>query len=332
VAWEAEQKAAKARGQWVNPNDKTTVEQYARQWAAARPYRQSTARNVKSLIDNHIAGTHLGSRRMVALRPSEVQAWATERSHLMSPLRLRNTLGLLKTMYRDAVLDRLVGTSPCVRISIPSYDQERVVPLTVEQVQKLVATIQERNRAMVITQATCGLRIGELLALRVGDVDFLRRTLRVEFQFAPGSKVRTDPKTPRSRRTIPLPNVAGETLAAHIAKFPPGEDGSLFVTRLGTPYRHDYYGAQIFKKAVIKAGLPKETTPHDLRHFYASQLIHAGESVVVVADRLGHANATTVLKTYAHMLRGQEDRTRKAMDEAWTSTEEIETDKRGIAD
>ena len=75
----------------------------------------------------------------------------------MSPLRLRNTLGLLKTMYRDAVLDRLVGTSPCVRISIPSYEKERVVPLTVEQVQKLVATIQERNRAMVVVQAMCGL-------------------------------------------------------------------------------------------------------------------------------------------------------------------------------
>ena len=49
---------------------------------------------------------------------------------------------------------------------------------------------------------------------------------------------------------------------------------------------------------------------------------------MVVADRLGHANATTVLKTYAHVLRGQEDRTRKAMDAAWTSTEVVEGDKR----
>ena len=61
VAWEAEQKAAKARGQWVNPNDKTTVVEYARQWAAARPYRPSTARNVNSLINNYTRH-HLGSR------------------------------------------------------------------------------------------------------------------------------------------------------------------------------------------------------------------------------------------------------------------------------
>ncbi len=78
-------------------------------------------------------------------------------------------------------------------------------------------------------------------------------------------------------------------------------------------------GLRSLRRAVIRPGLPKEISSHDLRHFYASRLIHAGESVVVVADRLGHANATTVLKTYAHMLQGQEDRTRKAMDEAWTS-------------
>ena len=116
------------RGQWVNPNDKTTVVEYARQWAAARPYRPSTARNVNSLINNHIAGTHLGSRRLVSLRPSEVQAWATERSKLMSPLRLRNTLGLLKAMYRDAVL-RPLGWHVAVRADLdPVLRKDRWFP------------------------------------------------------------------------------------------------------------------------------------------------------------------------------------------------------------
>jgi integrase len=71
--------------------------------------------------------------------------------------------------------------------------------LTVEQVGKLATSMPKRNQAMVITQAGLGLRIGELLALRVVDVDFLHRTVRVEFQLAPGSKIRSEPKTPRSR-------------------------------------------------------------------------------------------------------------------------------------
>jgi integrase len=77
------------------------------------------------------------------------------------------------------------------------------VPLSVEQVVALARAMPERYRAMVLTQAGLGLRIGELLALRVQDVDFLRRTVRIEWQFTQGSKgERSEPKTPRSRRTI----------------------------------------------------------------------------------------------------------------------------------
>lgn len=107
-----------------------------------------------------------------------------------------------------------------------------------------------------------------------------------------------------------MPNITAQALAAHIAKYPPTEDGTLFSTRLGSPYRHDYFGSQIFKQAVKKAGLPDSITTHDLRHHFASELVHAGESVVVVSERLGHNNATTVLKVYGHLVANQDDRTR----------------------
>lgn len=164
-----------------------------------------------------------------------------------------------------------------------------------------------------------GLRIGELLALRIEDVDFLRRTARVEFQIAPGAKVRSEPKTPRSRRTLPLPQVVADALAAHLAEFPAGKDGSIFTTRTGAVYRHDYYGARIFAAAVERAALPAGTTTHDLRHHYASVLLAAGESVVAVAERLGHENATLVLSTYGHLMPDSEERTRRAVDEAWSA-------------
>lgn len=131
-------------------------------------------------------------------------------------------------------------------------------------------------------------------------------------------KTRSAPKTPRSRRSIPLPQVVADALAAHIRAFSPAADGTLFLTpRSGTPYRHDYYGSIIFGKAVDAAGLPGETTSHDLRHHYASVLLAAGESVVAVAERLGHENAQLVLKTYGHLMPDSEDRTRRAVDEAW---------------
>lgn len=309
--------ADKLGGRYVDPADRTTVVDYARRWAAARPHRPTTARRVSSLIETHTAGTRLGDRRLSAVLPSEVQSWATDRAAVLGPLTLRNLVSLLRSIYASAVLDRLVASSPVVRVQLPRHERERVVPLTVEQVRALADAMPERNRAMILTQAGLGLRIGELLALRVQDVDFLRRTARVEHQIAPGTRVRSVPKTPRSRRTIPLPAIVGDALAAHLRRCPAGEDGSLFTTRTGGPYRHDYYGSIIFGAAVRRAGLPAGTTSHDLRHHYASVLLAAGESVVAVAERLGHENATLVLKTYGHLVPGSEDRTRRAIDEAW---------------
>jgi integrase len=137
-----------------------------------------------------------------------------------------------------------------------------------------------------------GLRVAELLALRVEDIDFLHRAVRVEWQTSPDGKRRTLPKTPRSRRTLPLPIVVADALAAHIAEYPPAGDGSLFTTATGLLYRHEHYGSRIFAKAVRTAGLPAGTTSHHLRHHFASALLAAGESVVAVAERLGHENGT----------------------------------------
>src|SRR4051812_29790915 len=169
--------ADKARGQWVNHSDRTTVVEYARAWAAMRPHRPTTAARVSSLIETHIAGTRLGARRLSAVRPSEVQAWASDRAQVLAPSTLRNLVSLLRSIYSSAVLDRLATSSPVVRVALPRHERERVVPLTVEQVQAFADAMPARNKAMVIAQGRLGLRIVELLALRVEDVDFLRRTV-----------------------------------------------------------------------------------------------------------------------------------------------------------
>lgn len=173
----------------------------------------------------------------------------------------------------------------------PATHRERVVPLSVVEVARLAEAMPRRNYAMVTAQAGLGLRIGELLGLCAQDVDFLRRTVMIECQLAPGEKVRSAPKTRRSTRTVPLPQASLIAVSMHIAEYPPGDDGSLFTTRFGSPYRHDYYGTRIFSVAVAAAGLPSSTTSYDLRHHYASVLLAQGESVIAVAERLDHYNA-----------------------------------------
>src|SRR3954466_6516974 len=227
--------ADKARGTYVEPS-KITVAEYARSWAETRPHRSTTARRTEMMIRLHIEGTRLGGRKLADVRPSEVQAWATDRSRVLAPTTVRQAVGLLRSVYGAAVLDRLVASSPVVRIQLPRCERERIVPLSVEQVVALAGAMPERYRTMVLTQAGLGLRIGELLALRVEDVDFLRRTARIEWQTAPRSKIRSAPKTPRSRRRVPLPQVVADALAAHLAAFSAGVDGSIFTTGTGVFY------------------------------------------------------------------------------------------------
>lgn len=116
--------ADKHRGQYVDHSARTTVAEYARAWASARPHRPTTARRVASLIDTHIAGTRLGDRRLAAVMPSEVQAWASDRALVLAPSTLRLLVSLLRSIYASAVLDRLVHLpllceSPCPGMSGP---------------------------------------------------------------------------------------------------------------------------------------------------------------------------------------------------------------------
>jgi integrase len=172
------------------------------------------------------------------------KAWVTERAQVLPPGTLHFSSPFLRSVYSAAVQDRLVASSPVTRLSLPRSERERIVPLTVEQLRLLAEAMPARCRAMVIAQAGSGLRVAELLALRVQDVDFLRRNVRGEWQTSPDGKRRTVPKTPRSRRTVPLPSAVAEVLALHIAQLPPADDGSLLTTPTGLLYRHEHYGAR----------------------------------------------------------------------------------------
>jgi integrase len=171
---------------------------------------------------------------------------------------------------------------------------------------------------MVITQAGLGLRVAELLALSKQDLSFKFGTVRIEWQLTQDGKDRVEPKTPRSRRTLPLPSVVAEALKAHLAEFPPAEDGSLFTTEHGNLYRQEHYGARIFAPAVRVARLPAGSRSHDLRHHFASVMLQATGNPMLVAEMLGHENATLVLKVYGHLMPGSEDQMRRVIDAAWS--------------
>ena len=98
----------------------------------------------------------------------------------------------------------------------------------------------------------------------------------MEWQLDQVTRERVPPKTPKSRRVILLPDVAGEALARHIATYPPLPDGSLFYGENGRVWSQRRYGA-VFSAAVARLaarGFPADTTSHKLRHTFASWVLH----------------------------------------------------------
>jgi integrase len=271
-------------------------------------------------VDSHLRKhllPHFGDRRIGSIRPSEVQGWVKGRSLELAPATVEVLYRYLAAIFRAAVKDRLIADSPCGDVRLPRRERREVVPLTTEQVVALTDVMPDRYRALVTLSAGTGLRQGEAFGVTLGAIDWMRRILRVDQQVVllpkrgPGL---APPKTTASRRTIPLPQVVVDALAAHLAAFPSGESRLVFTDHRDGPIRRNRFNDGVWQPAVKAAGLPAGTGFHDLRHYYASLLIRRGESVKVVQARLGHASASETLDTYAHSWPDSEDRTRAAVD------------------
>jgi integrase len=235
----------------------------------------------------------------------------------LSPATVGVVHRIMSGIFKSAVRDRRIASSPFEGTRLPKVERVRVEPLATDLVYAIAAAVPDRYRALVVLAASTGLRQGEALGLTVDRVDFLRQNATVDRQLVllPGREpYLAPPKTEASMRMIPLPRIAIEALAAHLAAFPAGRDGFVFTNDLGGPIRRTAFST-IWRPAVVSAGAPDGTGFHALRHYYASLLIRHGESVKVVQSRLGHASAAETLDTYSHLWPDSDDRTREAIDE-----------------
>ena len=177
-------------------------------------------------------------------------------------------------------------------------------PLPVETVEKLIDAVPGRYRALIVLGAGTGVRISEALGVTNDRIDWIRRTVTIDRQLMGidgGQPVFGPVKDKKNRpRTIPLPQVVVDEMSAHVAKFGLGPDGLLFAGQRGGPVRRGSFSG-IWIAAAGPLGIPLGDGYHQLRHFYASVLIRAGESVKTVQERLGHTSAQMTLDVYAHL-------------------------------
>jgi integrase len=307
------------RGAFVDPNaGKVTFADFAKRWLEAQTFTEST-REVTELRLRLHAVSHLGQRELRNIKPSIIQAWLRGLQQKLAPTYVRTIFTNVSTVFTAAVDDGLIATNPCKArsVKLPPREQRKIQPWPVERVEAVIDALSDRYRAIGVVVAGCGLRQGEVFGMRVRDVDFLRQQLHVEQQvkLLRSGLVIDRPKRGKTR-TVPLPDFVAFELAEHLRKYPATGEDLVFTSREHKPLNRNYFNHGIWHRALADAGIDpgRDNGMHALRHFYASVLIDAGESVKAVAEYLGHADPGFTLRVYAHLFPSSDERTRKAID------------------
>lgn len=260
--------------------------------------RENTIRTKQYLIGGKIL-PYFGDMAVNAITPAHVRKWQSIiLSQESSPTYIRTIYNQLSAIFNYACRYYRLSENPArVAGAIGRKQADTMQFWTAEEFNRFIVCVPKLPaRVGLSVLFWTGLRIGELLALGADDIDLDACTLTVSksFQSIDGKEVVTEPKTPKSRRVVPIPPKLREELRAYMeALYDPQPGDRLF------PYTKNYFHKQM-QTGCDAAGMEKIRL-HDLRHSHASLLINMGVPVLLVSERLGHEDIETTLRTYGHL-------------------------------
>lgn len=209
-------------------------------------------------------------------------------------------ISTFRRFYRHLLARGRISADPTLRIAMPIKPSRLPMVLSEAQVEELLAapqtntTLGQRDRAMLETLYATGLRVSELVGLKVHEVSFDMGVVRV---FGKGSK----------ERLVPLGEVAIDWMRRYLAEARPAlldrrQSNDLFVTARGAAMTRQAFW-QMIKRYARRAGMdPGRLSPHVMRHAFATHLLNHGADLRVVQLLLGHSDISTT-QIYTHIAR-----------------------------
>lgn len=288
---------------------KLTVEAFLERWleeVVKRKNKYKTYHTYSQCVRNYIIPA-LGRIVLTALRPDHVQTFVNDLAGSgKAPNTVRNTRAVLRRALNQAMSWRYVTFNAAALVETPRVEPTTIQPLTRDEAKHLLDNLKgHRLEALYLLCLLLGLREGEVLGLLITNLDLDAGKLRVEgtLHWQEGKLVRDTAKTKASIRTLPLPASLVVLLREHLCRqqeqFPDNE--YVFASVVGTPLNPRNIVRQ-FKGLLRKAGLRQELRFHDLRHSAATFLIARGEHPRTVMEILGHAQISTTMQVYGHVL------------------------------
>jgi integrase len=265
-----------------------TIDSFVADWATAGPRFKERLRVARELEQERARKERRGPR-------------AVRLGH--SPKTIGNALAPLREMLGHAVEWGYLSANPAERVKRPpverKHDNMRV--LDPDQIRELLEKAPAEAKGLLLCAITTGMRRGELLGLKWGDVDWHGRRIWVRRSIGPDGRFQ-QPKTRGSVRMIALTPTLISALRLHrMASGFKGEDDLIFPSERGTPLDGRNMVRRYFEPALRKAGLPHMRF-HDLRHTFASLLIAQGEHPKLISEQLGHASVQITLDRYGHLM------------------------------
>ena len=241
-----------------------------------------------------------GHEPLLDIQATTLSAFVAQLSRRTRASSQARYLSTLRRFYRWQFGRGRIAADPTLKLANPSRPARLPKVMSERQVDTLLAApdidtpLGLRDRAMIEVIYACGLRVSELVALRLHEVSFNDNVIRA---FGKGSK----------ERLVPLGEIAVDWLRRYLAEARPAilkgrHSEALFVTgRGGAMTRQAFW--QLIKRYALGAGIaPERLSPHVLRHAFATHLLNHGADLRVVQLLLGHADISTT-QIYTHVAR-----------------------------
>ncbi len=321
VAEKIQAKIALGQFEMIEEKEKPpTLTEYAEQWLQtyATVYcKPGTLNRYTRDYRLHVAPT-LGHKLLPTITRQDIkQLIADKRQSQLSWKSVLNIIIPLRAMMNHAVEDGILATNPATRIGRfnkkPAEQRENINPFTREELKLFLDAVRQHfpsSFPLFLTFARTGVRLGEIVALQWGDIDWHGRFLEVRRTYCRISKKLLTPKSGKTRK-IDMSHQLTETLKALLlerkketlckgwGEVPPW----IFVSETGTKLDGDHIRNRVFYKILAKAGL-RHVHLHDLRHTFASLLIQQGAPLAYVKEQLGHHSIQITVDTYGHLVPG----------------------------
>jgi integrase len=313
-AWLDSVTTAVNTGAYVDPRaGRTTVGEYAAVWIERQPQLgPGTRSRYRSILRTHVIPA-FGDQRLNAIDHSAVTAWVGMLSKKRAAPTVRHVHRVLHMILSSAVRDGIIARNAAADVKLPRARIAEKRYLTHHQVATL-AEAAGSDGLIIRVLAYCGLRFGELAALRVRHIDPMRRRLNIEESVTEvdGHMVFGAPKS-HQRRSVPIPPSLVDAFVEHCAG--KDRDDLVFTASHGGVIWLRNWRPRVFDPAAKAAGLAG-LTPHELRHTAASLAVSADANVKAVQRLLGHASAAMTLDIYTGLFDDDLDAVAERLDEA----------------